>query len=304
MKKLFIIGNGFDIAHNLKTSYEDFHKYLLSKYCYKEESFTIPDSIMLPDGGETYDNDEVITILIDLISEARGLGKKWSDIETCLGLLNLNLYLDDYNDIYGENDDDLFKRAYMYEDISKNLYDCVVKIKEFFAEWVDTIEISSCEKKHKLVWLLKNNKNIFMSFNYTTVLERIYNVKNVFHIHGIQGGNIVIGHGKDEIKYRSNHIGAEYKVEQIHEDLRKNTEEIIKSHEFFKIDLNNIDEIYSYGFSFSEVDLPYINEICKKMNTKNIIWFLSDFESENTREEYKDKIIKCGFKGAFREFNI
>lgn len=29
MKTLYILGNGFDIAHDLKTKYSDFYKYLL-----------------------------------------------------------------------------------------------------------------------------------------------------------------------------------------------------------------------------------------------------------------------------------
>lgn len=32
MKKLFVIGNGFDLAHRLQTSYEDFYMYLKSQY--------------------------------------------------------------------------------------------------------------------------------------------------------------------------------------------------------------------------------------------------------------------------------
>lgn len=53
MKNLFIIGNGFDLAHNLKTSYEDFHKYLKNKYPQaNEEKFIQPEVITMPDGGE------------------------------------------------------------------------------------------------------------------------------------------------------------------------------------------------------------------------------------------------------------
>ena len=31
MKRLFIIGNGFDLAHGIHSSYEDFRKYLIFK---------------------------------------------------------------------------------------------------------------------------------------------------------------------------------------------------------------------------------------------------------------------------------
>ena len=32
MSKLFIIGNGFDLAHSIPTSYNDFRAFLISKY--------------------------------------------------------------------------------------------------------------------------------------------------------------------------------------------------------------------------------------------------------------------------------
>ncbi|WP_375794266.1 AbiH family protein [Peribacillus frigoritolerans] len=32
MRNFCIIGTGFDIAHDLPTSYEDFHQYLIRKY--------------------------------------------------------------------------------------------------------------------------------------------------------------------------------------------------------------------------------------------------------------------------------
>ncbi|MBZ5482420.1 hypothetical protein JGU65_24860 [Bacillus sp. T_4] len=32
MSNLFIIGNGFDLAHRLPTSYKDFYKYLIKTY--------------------------------------------------------------------------------------------------------------------------------------------------------------------------------------------------------------------------------------------------------------------------------
>jgi len=57
MGSLFVIGNGFDLAHEMKTSYEDFHQYL--KETYPDASFdgyNTPEVSMMPDGGEAYDN--------------------------------------------------------------------------------------------------------------------------------------------------------------------------------------------------------------------------------------------------------
>lgn len=52
---LFIIGNGFDLSHNIPTSYQGFH--LLFKHTYYDGeiySLSIPESTLMPDGGIEY----------------------------------------------------------------------------------------------------------------------------------------------------------------------------------------------------------------------------------------------------------
>jgi hypothetical protein len=91
MASLFIIGNGFDLAHGLKTSYEDFHQYL--KYCYHitdENIYSVPGETMGNHGETIYDDDEVVNFLNSTISDAEYNGDNWSDVETTLGTLNVN----------------------------------------------------------------------------------------------------------------------------------------------------------------------------------------------------------------------
>lgn len=81
MKNLFVIGNGFDLAHNLKTSYEDFHKYLKNKYPQaNEEEFVQPEVIMLPDGGEECEDIDTVSFLMRIISTTELSGDEWNDI--------------------------------------------------------------------------------------------------------------------------------------------------------------------------------------------------------------------------------
>lgn len=45
MGKLFIIGNGFDIAHNMKTTYKDFRNWFNDKLVkFSNEELTFEDS--------------------------------------------------------------------------------------------------------------------------------------------------------------------------------------------------------------------------------------------------------------------
>lgn len=51
MKKMFLIGNGFDLAHRIPSSYDDFHNFLKEEYGDEEGGFgLIPQSFILPDG--------------------------------------------------------------------------------------------------------------------------------------------------------------------------------------------------------------------------------------------------------------
>ena len=65
-----------------------------------------------------------------------------------------------------------------------------------------------------------------------------------------------------------------------------------------------IEKIYSYGFSFSNVDLPYIKEVCNQLDTINITWFLYDYDEKEVRDRYRKIIRECGFKGEFEVFSV
>lgn len=105
MKKLFIIGNGFDVAHKLPTKYSDFQDYLEENYPEaSDEWLTVPESIMMPDGDERYDDAEVVGFLLKIVTEAEGTGDKWSNLENTLGLLDFDDCFDDWDDDEDDNE--------------------------------------------------------------------------------------------------------------------------------------------------------------------------------------------------------
>lgn len=156
--------------------------------------------------------------------------------------------------------------------------------------------------------LLNAENDKFLTFNYTKTLEAVYKVKNVCHIHGEQGGKLLFGHGNDEDYYEDNmssHVGSEDALQEIQNGLMKNTKEAINENRSFFDGLSqNIDKVYSYGFSFSKVDEVYIREICKKLSTSNVTWYLNDFDCEEQRNEYIEIIKSCGFMGDFGTYHI
>lgn len=97
------------------------------------------------------------------------------------------------------------------------------------------------------------------------------------------------------------------KAELLQEILRKDVNGALAEHRDFFEQLNNrkAERIYSYGFDFGDVDLPYIREIMKRLgNTGNICWYQNSFplkKDPNALIRQQEKIRKCGFNGKFEK---
>lgn len=304
MKKLFIIGNGFDIAHGLPTRYSDFQDYLMENYPEaSDEYLSVPESIIMPDGSEKYNDDEVVGFLLKIITEAEATGEKWSDLENTLGLLDFDECFDDWD---YEEDENEWHEVCRNEQISGDISGSVRMIKEYFKDWIETIDLSNAEINQNFYNLIDHNNDLFLTFNYTETLEYIYGAKNVYHIHGRQGEDLVLGHG-NHMDYYDEHmtrnIGSENYLSELQATLKKDTEVVInKNKSLFKI-LSEVEQIYSYGFSFSDVDMVYIKEICNASQTNNITWYIHDYDSEKF-DSFREKIINYGFKGKFNMFKV
>ena len=82
MSKLIIIGNGFDLAHKIPTSYNDFRKYLIANYpgAYKNKDRII-------DIGDIY-NFNLISVELLLYAIDHANGEDWSNFESSLSSIN------------------------------------------------------------------------------------------------------------------------------------------------------------------------------------------------------------------------
>lgn len=306
MKKLFIIGNGFDLAHNMSTSYKDFQKFLKNKYSGTYKMYSQVPEYKIGNHGEIlYDDNEVVGYLLDLIS--RTDGPDWSHLEEALGRLDLSIDFDfpgECYDLHGERN--MFYEAYANENLAANLLRCVPMIQRYFEEWVNTIVISEEETKKDFLALINPDTDFFLSFNYTKTLETLYGVKNVCHIHGVQGESLLFGHGEEILgdEYWSSYVGSDKYLKQLHSVLRKNTDLALEEHREFFVNLSeDITKIYSYGFSFGQSDLIYIKEILKKPQLRKAEWYLH--EHNKKKHKLYEQILKdCGFQGTLHTFDI
>lgn len=314
MKKLFLIGNGFDISHQMKTSYSNFREFLIKKYDlfeydFDEAIYSPPESVELPNGGIEYSEDEVVKFLIYIIDQIDNSEERdWSELEKNLCFLNFDDFFINPEDFLDKDGDlDFWGNSMRNEDISSNLIIPTSMIQHFFSEWIQSISVENVKSKNKFNELI-NQCSLFLSFNYTQTLEKIYSVNNdnICYIHGNQNEEIHFGHGCQIYKYDSymvNYLGAENNLSKIDELLRKDTSKILRNHIDFFNSLNEVEEVYSYGFSYGKVDDLYIKTIIKNINSEKVTWYLHDYDKRK-HSNYKSKINSFGFKGKFKSFHI
>lgn len=312
MKKLFVIGNGFDRAHGLPTSYDDFRKFLSKTYMNGRSASEcmpiVPSVYQGPKGEDICDIEEVAEFLVYIISIAESNGNYWSNLEESLGRLDYEEAFDMLSPVFDEDGDiDLWKESYNNEDMASDIHFAISRVKDLFAEWVKTIKVDFATIKPTLYKLI-DAETEFLTFNYTDTLERIYGIdkRKVCHIHGKQGERIFFGHGNDTDyteEYMRSNIGSENYLSELDRQLRKDTKLALQQHQDFfdRID-GNLEVVYSMGFSFGDVDLIYIKEICKRVSD-DTEWYLNDYDP-SVIPQFKRCLRTCGFKGKIDTFHI
>lgn len=75
---------------------------------------------------------------------------------------------------------------------------------------------------------------------------------------------------------------------------------MIRCKKFFKKLNHNLDKVYSYGFSYGEVDGVYIKRIISSI-LPDSVWYFTEFEAKDSEalSIKKIKLRNYGFKGTF-----
>lgn len=272
---LHIIGNGFDLAHSLKTSYWNFREWILNH----KDDFPINEFFLEEAFGCT--NDDI-----------------WSNFETVLGKMNPVAYLQGIcQDYENEEMEDQSEQVSSY--IMSNFGSTFEKVIEGFRTWARQINVAKAESKIcELKDLFQFDTNgLFVNFNYTNTLERVYQIprQSILHIHGDaedKHPQIIVGHDTDYKQYEQpletyiDKIGvlnySDIKPFLIQDliNIRKPIEQRIGMCNAF-LENKEIDHIVVLGLSFGEVDFPYLKNIAERY--PNALWTISvhDDEDEN-----------------------
>ncbi len=305
--KLLIIGNGFDCyLHDLPTRYLDFKEYLINRFPdYIVDFDGILSPLLMPDGEERYDENELVGAIIRMLDSCAG--ENWCDLEGCLGEAFIHGIVGDnewlFESINTEDDDDdaPFKAINNNEDVSKNLAGAFKAVRQLFEDWVRQELPSLDYDRIKKQPTPKLDNSLFLNFNYTPTLEYIYGIppEQICYIHGDCRDKlslIYFGHGnRDEINVELSYWGIGDAFDWLKEELKKNTECALSDNIAFFDKLCGVTDIYSYGFSFSNVDMVYIQQINKTVDVKNVVWHFNSFDWENNKENI-DKIKAYGYR--------
>lgn len=122
MNKLFIIGNGFDIAHNIPSSYGNFRDYCAH---YMPEMYEKLNRYY--DGGD----------------------KLWSEFEKELPSLNQDA-LFGWATVNNANWNQSWDGYYTFIDEIRDEVDYVEGLKLYFTEWIQSISLEDVRKKYNL----------------------------------------------------------------------------------------------------------------------------------------------------------
>ena len=181
MNNLVIIGNGFDLAHDMKTSYHHFIEYLinklclektLSKYVFNMMSVQNYKELSMQISNNNFNEKDFINRFMGVLLKDFSI-KNWCDIES--------RYFDQLKKI-GENNS-LYKSPQIlnvhFDFIRKNLGDYL------YTQGKDTKAIESYKKMFSLI---DSNETTILNFNYTDTLKYLYSNENkkseIIHIHG------------------------------------------------------------------------------------------------------------------------
>jgi hypothetical protein len=310
MKKLYVIGNGFDLHHGLDTSYLSFGIFLKNSYPLIYENMTQYHGIS------------------DITNRRKSSGGYlWSELEFALADLDYETILEDYSDYLASPGSEDFRDrdwgAFQIEiekvidEITANLFNA---LHEFILSVKFPISVDC-----KLLGIDKDG--VYLNFNYTDSLEKIYKIKrnNILYIHNQASvhDSVILGHGlnpkdlepkkqepPDDLSDEDYEKWAEMmsdsydysyelgkrEVIKYFAKAHKNTSSIIKENEIFFLGLKDIKDVYVLGHSLSDIDVPYFGKIIDCVND-DANWIVTYF-SEEEKLSHKETLAKCGVRNG------
>lgn len=286
--KILMIGNGFDIGNHLNTKPNDFMQYVKKNDpCLYQIANCILYKSLIPQNKSVF----------------------WNNIEGNLELSSIP-----------PTDPNIYSKQ---PTLPQEYIDYFVKgLNSNLKEWIGTVEsdiTQPCIRREEDYCEWISETDVFINFNYTSTLEKLYDVEEskVFHIHGSFNDSPQIGHKKvketaiDPI-LDSSILCPEGTNEQRINSLLRATEKNTKGNyvslkEFLTKDNDDvlITDVYSIGLSFSKVDCDYL----RYMKNDNLIteetnWHIGIYADTEKDAIAEKDAIKKNIDDALQSFKI
>lgn len=286
-KTLYIIGNGFDLAHGIKSSYDDY-KLFYSTY---NVNSCVSSYRIRPKEREYTENIEKG---LDPKLFFRDLSGDWSNIEEALGVYDAEQISEDIEQ--DDEDVDFTEKDYKKAVRLKYFFENTIKsLRVLFKKWVDNIDIRVKAKPEQYKF---NKDGLFLSFNYTEVLETLYGIpmNNICYIHGRRGVDkeYIFGHNNElpaiTIPEEQNYIGyVDIKKEVIDKmnEFVKPYDECLKTLNHY-IQKAKIEKVIVHGHSLGSVDMVYLEKIVEIIGS-DIPWQIDYYHEDEIDKIYKLK---------------
>jgi len=221
--KLVLIGNGFDLAHGLKTSYKDFldwyicsaYKEFCKKRYYNDRLIEIETKYPIISYGlqnEPNNFSEVLNSISATQSQSlnyhsnffksllnRFTSNRWVDIE-CFYFKTLKVFFSNSNI---SKEETVGKLNSDFDFLIEKLTEYITKINLTISQTRKLPIDNSRFAIKKLFGENNDNRIKFLNFNYTETLHSIYNItqEEIIHIHGrvadIERNPIIFGYGDE-----------------------------------------------------------------------------------------------------------
>lgn len=289
MKVLYIIGNGFDLHHNLPTQYSDFSDYLKKK------------------------NIE----LYNALEHCCKFDYKWRDFEDKLSTFSIK-GLVDYNKEFINGDGVEYPLSAILEQAKEKLEYLPNELNNWI---IETIEYPVKNEIENTIDFQENA--LFLTFNYTKTLEEVYGIRNVWHIHNSPTeiinnrydafpdekklSDIVVGYDENKVfsvpdfEFENQICGTNF--EDVFSWLQKPTSSIISINKQKFNAYKSVEKVIILGHSLGDCDIPYFQEIEKRILSNAIfeISFYSDKEKKDLQKQ-SVKFVK-NHKVYFKRFD-
>lgn len=330
-KELVVIGNGFDLAHDVKSSYGDFKEFLRQK-----------------DHG-----------LLNRVEAFLDHGKLWGDFEEALATLSREDMIEGLDDVLDETmetfdeDDPNFSYANYYlslERAQEPLYDLNEGLRKRFRQWVNSLTLPR-GRREEIAALLPADA-VYLSFNYTEFAETLYGIprERILYLHGdrrMRDRELILGHGQNpdenfdkwweenrqKPRFRPTRKGRRGRVvpndslahltyfneddsnqnwrnpirfyaaeatasaiESYFEDSAKHTGEILSANAAFFDSLGSLQRVTIIGHSLARVDFPYFLRMLQaNANPESMLWRISYHDKAD-----RGKPLKFGLRLGLR----